>query len=112
MLEYEIARRVPRYPFVAEVTVTDVDRRVQMKARTTTVGLFGCGIDTSNPFAQGTSVRIRLSHRGAEVKAVGMVVYVRPNLDMGIAFTDMDEESERILGLWIREIMQMPAQKQ
>jgi hypothetical protein len=111
MVEYEISRRVPRYPFVADVAITDIDHRVQMKARTTTVGIFGCGIDTPNPFEQGTSVRIRLSHRGAEVKALGMVAYLRPNLDMGIAFTDIDRESERILELWIEELMRMPARK-
>jgi hypothetical protein len=109
MVEYEIARRVPRYPLVADVAVTDVDRKVQMKARTNTVGLFGCGIKTSNPFAQGTSVRVRLSHRGAEVKGVGIVAYVRPDLDMGIAFTDIDRESERILRLWIEELIRMRA---
>ncbi len=111
MVEYESARRVPRYPFVANVAITDVDRKVHMYARTNTVGLFGCGIATSNPFAQGTSVRIRLSHRGAEVKAVGIVAYVRPNLDMGIAFTEIDRECDRILGLWIEELMRLPAQK-
>jgi hypothetical protein len=62
MVEYEIARRVPRYSFVADVAVIDIERKVQMNARTNTVGLFGCGIVTSNPFAQGTGVRIRLSH--------------------------------------------------
>lgn len=111
MMEYEITRRAPRYSLVAKVTVTDLDRRVQMKARTATVGLFGCGIATSNPFAHGTSVRAMLSHRGAEVKTVGIVAYVRPDLDMGIALTDIDRESERILGLWIEELMGLPAQK-
>ena len=111
MVEYVTDRRVPRYSLVADVEVTDTDRRLQMKARTKTVGLFGCGIATSNPFSQGTSVRIRLSHRGAEVKAVGIVAYVRPDLDMGIAFTDVDRESERILSLWIEELMRLPARK-
>jgi len=109
MVEYEIARRVPRYPLVADVAVTDIERKVQMKARTNTLGLFGCGINTSSPFAQGTSVRIRLSQRGVGVKAVGIVAYVRPDLDMGIAFTDIDQESERILKLWIEELIRMRA---
>jgi hypothetical protein len=110
-VEHEFARRVPRYPLVADFAVTDVDCKVQMKARTNTVGLFGCGIATSNPFAQGTSVRIVLSHRSTVVKAVGIMAYVRPDLDMGIAFTDIDRESDRILGLWIEELIRLPAQK-
>jgi hypothetical protein len=112
MVEFEIARRVPRYPFTVDATVIDTYHKVQSKARTTTLGLYGCGIATSNPLAQGTSVRVRLVHRGAEVRALGRVAYVHPNLDMGIAFTDMDRESERILASWIAELIRSTAQKQ
>ena len=111
MVEYEIARRVPRYPFSVDATVIDTYHKVQTKARTTTLGLYGCGIATSNPLAQGTSVRIRLAYRGEEVKALGIVAYVRSDLDMGIAFTDIGPESERILGLWIAELIRSTAQK-
>jgi hypothetical protein len=111
MVEYETARRVPRYPFTVDATVIDTYHKVQTKARTTTLGLYGCGITTSNPFVQGASVRIRLSHRGAEVRALGIVAYVRPNLDMGIAFTDIDRESERFLELWIAGLIRSTAQK-
>ena len=111
MLEYEIARRTPRFRFAVDVTVIDIEHKIDIKARTSTLGLFGCGIATSKPFIQGTGVRVRMSYRGAGVKAIGIVAYVRPNLDMGIAFTDIDRESERILALWIEELTRYPAGK-
>jgi hypothetical protein len=111
MAEYEIARRVPRYPFVADAAVADTYSKTYTKARTATLGLYGCGIVTSKPLPQGTGVRITLFYRGAEVKAVGIVAYVRADLDMGIAFTDLDQESERILDGWITELRHSPARK-
>jgi len=111
MAEYEIARRVPRYPFVVEVAVSDAYSKAQTKAQTATLGLYGCGIVTSKPLAQGTGVRLTLFYRGAEVKALGIVAYVRSDLDMGIAFTDIDQESERILDKWITELQQSSARK-
>jgi hypothetical protein len=54
MVEYEVARRKPRCRFMVDVTVTDVQRRIRINARTTR-RLFGCGIDTSKPLAPGTS---------------------------------------------------------
>ena len=111
MVEYDVARRVPRYAFVVDATITDIQHGIDIKARTSTLGLFGCGIATSKPLIQGTGVRVRMSYRSAEVKAIGIVAYVRQNLDMGIAFTDIDKESERILALWIRELIRNPPGK-
>jgi hypothetical protein len=109
MVEYEIARRTPRYHFAVDVTVINIEQKIDIKARTNTLGLFGCGIDTSKPFAQGTSVRIKMRHRGVEVKALGMVVYSRPDLGMGISFIAIDKEDEWILELWILELMRTEA---
>src|SRR5579871_1098132 len=105
MAKYQIERRTPRYHFAVDVTVTDLLHRIQIKARTNTLGLLGCGIDTARPLAQGTGVRVRMKHRGAEVKALGMVVYSRPDVEMGISFIHIKNEDERILDLWMLELM-------
>jgi hypothetical protein len=111
-VEYEVARRTPRYSFVVDVEVTDVRSEMQIKARTKMLGLFGCGVDTSRPFAKGTRVRIKLSHQGAEVKALASVVYASSELGMGIVFIRVDREDERILEWWIAEQMCLTIQKQ
>lgn len=108
VLEYEIARRTPRYYFVVDIEVTDLQSGIQIATQTKMLGLFGCGVDTSSPFAKGTRVRIKLSRGGAEVRALALVVYARSDLGMGIAFTDIERKSERVLDCWIHDLMSMP----
>jgi hypothetical protein len=64
-LEYESVRRTPRYFLVVDIEVTDVKLEIQIRARTKTLSMCGCGADTSMVFPKGTSVRVKLSHRGA-----------------------------------------------
>ena len=111
-MAYEVARRTPRYYFIVDVEVTVVQSGTQIKARTKMLGLFGCGVETSSPFPRGTRVRIRLFNRDAEVNALAMVVYARSDLGMGIAFTDIERGSERVLDSWIEELMSMSLQQQ
>jgi PilZ domain len=106
-MEYEIARRTPRYYFIVDIEVTEAQSGIQIKTRTKMLGQFGCGVDTSSPFPKGSRVKIRLFHRGAEVNALAIVVYARSDLGMGIAFTDIERKSERVLELWIAELMSM-----
>lgn len=111
MIEYAIARRTPRYNFVVDVLVTDVRLGIHIKATTNTLGLFGCGVDASKPFAKGTAVSIKLSHRGAEVSVLARVIYATPELGMGMVFTDVSRENEQILEWWIEELMSTQFQK-
>jgi hypothetical protein len=108
---YEVARRTPRYSFIVDVELTDVMLQAQIKARTRTLSPIGCGVDTSKLFVKGTIVRIKLSHLGAEVCALGRVVYARSGLGMGVTFTSVDRENERILEWWIAEYLSVPIQK-
>ncbi len=103
-MEYEVARQTPRYSFVVDVEVTDVRLGIQIRGRTKTLSLFGCGVDTSK-FAKGTTVTIKLSHRGTEVKALAKVVYSSSDLGMGVAFTSVEPEDEMILEGWIADLM-------
>jgi hypothetical protein len=107
-VEYAIARRTPRYHFAVDIEMTELRSGTCLKARTTTLGRFGCGIDTAQPFAKGSDVAIRLSHRGAEVNVHARVVYATPELGMGMAFIELDRENEQILESWIEHMMSMP----
>jgi hypothetical protein len=90
-----------------------IDERLatQFKGRTKTLSMFGCGVETSKQFPKGTSVRIKLSHQGEEVKALARVIYSSPDLGMGFAFTSLDQESEQILMWWIAEYVNIPKQE-
>ena len=88
--------------------MTDIKLEIQIGARTKMLSMFGCGVDTSMLFAQGTSIRIKLSHKGEEVMALARVVYSSSALGMGVAFTRVEREDERILEWWIAEFLSTP----
>jgi CDGSH-type Zn-finger protein len=104
-MEYEYTRVAPHNSFVADIEVTDVQSEIHITGRTQDLSLLGCGVNTSKPFPKGTRVRIKLSHGGADVAALAKVAYARPDLGMGVVFTSVEPEDERILGAWIAELL-------
>jgi|ERR1700722_12295922 hypothetical protein len=54
-------------------------------------------------------LELLLVNRSSWAVWVGMVAYSRPDLGMGISFIDIDKEDERILELWIQELMRTEA---
>lgn len=108
-MDYKVARRTPRYHFAVDIEVTDLQAGTHIKTRTTTLGRFGCGIDAPQPFAKGTDVRIKLSHRGAEVSVRARLLYATPELGAGMAFIGLEPDNEQTLESWIEHLMGMPA---
>jgi hypothetical protein len=111
-VEDENHRLAPRYSFVVDIEVTDLQSETQIRERTKDLSLFGCDVNTLKPFPKGTRVRIKLSHGGADVVALATVAYARPDIGMGVVFTSIEPEDERILKGWIAEQMNVPIQKQ
>lgn len=111
-MRYEHTRSSPRYSFAVDIELTDVQSGTQIRGRTKDLSQFGCGVDTSKPFPQGTPLRIKLSHEGAHVAALARVVYASPQLGMGLVFTRIESEDERILQEWIAELMSLAMQQQ
>jgi hypothetical protein len=107
-MEYEPVRRTPRYPLIVDIEMTDMQLESQIRARTKMLSPFGCGVDSVKLFPKGTRVRIKLSHQGSEVRALAKVVYCTSNLGMGIVFTTIEREDERILEWWLAEFVSIP----
>jgi hypothetical protein len=102
---------VPRYSLTVDAEITDSQLEAQIKTQTKTLSLYGCGVDASRLFPQGTSVWIRLSHKESEVMAIARVVYSSSKLGMGFAFTSVEPEHERILERWIAEYLSVPTRE-
>ena len=96
--------RASRYSFVTSIELTDVRSETYITERTSDLSLFGCHVDTQNPFPQGTKVKIRIAHRSANFEALGRVAHVRPNAGMGIVFTSIDPNDQLVLEKWIAEL--------
>jgi PilZ domain len=94
---------VQRFPFVAGVQVTALDTGVHLVAHTEDLSLFGCFVETTTPFAQGTKVRLRISHGGAVFAAEGGVAFSRDRAGMGMIFTSIEPSSISILDNWLAE---------
>ena len=69
-VEYEPVRQTPRYSLIVDSEMTDIQLEIQIRAQTKMLSMFGCGVDTLKLFPKGTSVRTKLSHQGAEVRAL------------------------------------------
>ena len=100
-MEFKDNRAVPRYSFIVDIELIDLESKVQIKARTKKLSLFGCGIDTLKPFPKGTNVGIKLSHGNEHILAKARVIYSSQELGMGVAFVGIGAEYERILDGWI-----------
>lgn len=97
-------RAAPRHLFLAPIKLTDVQSEKQLAAQTKDLNLFGCFVETMNPFPQGTKVRLRISRAGAHVTALGKVANLRPNAGMGIAFITIEPSSFPVLDGWLASL--------
>ena len=75
-----------------------------LTARTANLSLFGCYVQTTDLFLDGTKVSLRISHGGASLAAFGMVVYCKPNSGMGVTFTTIEPPSQAILEKWLASL--------
>jgi len=93
--------RASRYPFAASIELTDVRSERLLTARTMNLSLFGCYVQTTDPFPVGTKVSLRITHGGTSLAALGKVVHSKPNSGMGVAFTAIEPPSQAILEKWL-----------
>ncbi len=96
--------RARRYPFQANIDLTDMQSEIQVRQRTSDLSLFACFVETPNPWATGTKVSIKIAHRGMNFLALGKVAYARTNAGMGIVFTNIPPNDQLVLETWIAEL--------
>ncbi|HXR32776.1 MAG TPA: PilZ domain-containing protein [Verrucomicrobiae bacterium] len=94
-------RRSPRYIFFASAEITETESQATMSARTSEICRHGCYLDMMNPFLDGTSLRVRITHDGQDVEAAARVVHSKPNVGMGISFDQIDAHQEPIIEQWL-----------
>jgi PilZ domain len=97
-------RRSPRYSFIAEAEVIGIENGTKLQARTNDLSIGGCFLDTLNPSPRGTEIQIRIHYAGAVFNARGRVVFVVPNLGMGVCFTTVDGDQAVVLQDWLSAV--------
>ncbi len=96
-------RSAPRSQLVLAADVVELPRGARLSARTADISRTGCYIDTLNPLPQGSRVRLRMTHHDEIFEAIGRIVYVSPNLGMGVMFVEVSAEQQARLDRWLAE---------
>ena len=96
-------RRVPRVPFKATSVVTEIGSSQMVVARTNELSRFGCFVQTTKPYPQGTRVHIEMADGGNIFTASGVVAYLTRD-GMGIVFSMIEAEKYEILANWLSRI--------
>jgi hypothetical protein len=96
-----IRRRAIRHYFGGPAEVTDVNSKKQLLASTTDLSMFGCFVKTANPFPQGTSVALKITHRGVIFAVCGKVAHAQQKRGMGISFGAIEPDHQTVLDSWL-----------
>jgi len=64
----------------------------------------GCFLDMLNPSPEGTEILVTVHHASASFTAIGRVVFVFPNVGMGVVFTDVEEDQLAVLRKWLADL--------
>jgi hypothetical protein len=65
-------------------------------------------LDTLNSFPDGAGIALTIYHAGNVFKALGEVVYVLPNMGMGVSFTKVEPQDMQVLLAWLDECAGSP----
>ena len=63
----------------------------------------GCYLDMMNPFPTGTLVLVKILAGEDFFQAKAKVVYSQMNMGAGVAFLEVDEDSQMVLDRWMDE---------
>ena len=97
-------RRAPRYPIIADAEITEIVSDTKLSARTSDLSAGGCFLDMLNPSPEGTQIRVRISHANTTFSALGRVVFLFPNMGMGVMFTSVPASQQAVLEKWLEEL--------
>jgi hypothetical protein len=94
-------RRAPRYSLIVAAEVIELQTDTHIRARTSDMSLVGCYLDMMNPLPLGTDVRLQLAQQDTTFTALGTVAYTQANMGMGITFTVVEPDQQRVLEQWL-----------
>jgi PilZ domain len=97
-------RRAPRFQFVADAEVVEIESGAKLKAKTGDLSIGGCFLDMLNPSVEGIEIQVSIVWASRSFTACGRVVFVFPRLGMGVTFIRIDSDQLPILEEWIAEL--------
>lgn len=101
-------RQANRYNFSATAEVVEMVSGARVSTRAADLSQKGCYLDTLNPFAIGSVVRLRICWDGAELECAALVRDSQPGMGMGVAFTELDDAQKALIESWIEKVVAPP----
>jgi len=97
-------RRHFRFPFTASVEAIEPLSQARLKGRVSDLGFGGCYVDTMNPFAVGTLIKISLTKEKATFETDAKVIFSHVGMGMGVEFASTLPQQLRVLHNWLTEL--------
>jgi hypothetical protein len=95
-------RRAVRHYFGGVAEVIQAESGMQLIGPATGLSQFGCFVKTKTRFAQGSSIRVRITQGDTAFAALGSVVNVTAE-GMGIAFAAIKASEQTVLEKWLTQ---------
>ncbi len=80
------------------------DPALSSKAKTGDLSIGGCFLDVLNPSPEGTEIQVTIFRENTKFSGLGRVVFVFPNLGVGVVFTSLLPTEVTILEGWLAEL--------
>jgi|SRR5580658_1934763 hypothetical protein len=95
-------RRGFRFSLNAAAEVAPEDSpSATVSVRATEISLHGCYLETLAPFAELSSVFVKIFYEDEYFESKGTVVYVKPAAGMGLEFRELKPHCRIVLQKWI-----------
>lgn len=93
-----------RHAFSATAEITELTSGARLASRAADLSMQGCYLDSLNPFAVGTRIRVRIMWEGSELICAAVVRDSQPGLGMGVSFANLDDARRAVLQGWVNRL--------
>ena len=101
-------REAKRHQFSATAEVVDMGSGASISSRAADLSERGCYLDSLNPFAIGSNVKVRIFWAGVTFTCSAVVRDSQTGMGMGVAFTDLDDAQKALIASWIEKLDSSP----
>jgi len=102
--EVKERRQNERHTFSATAEVLELISGIRLSTRAADLSQMGCYLDSLNPFAVGSKVRLCIQSDKSELTCAAVVRDSQPGMGMGVAFTDLDDAQHALIKTWIERL--------
>lgn len=102
--QYREKREVPRFSFIATVTIVEPATDMRISGRISEISRKGCYVDVLNTLPVGTPIQLTVSRDQGSFTTPGKIIYVQEGIGMGVAFVEVTEDQLKILDTWLAEM--------